>query len=114
MEELNNYRYIMSDDDYKSSAVEFIEYLKQYKVDIKPKIKCKTTEMRIDFCKLGLGIAYVIKDAVKEELEKGEVYEVKLPEEIVFPNSNINVVYIKDRLTGADKQFINRYLKNTK
>ena len=114
MEELNNYRYIISDDDYKSSAVEFIEYLKQFKVDIKPKIKCKTTEMRIDFCKLGLGIAYVIKDAVKEELERGKLYEVKLPNKINFPVSTINIVYIKDRLTGANKQFINKYLKNTK
>ena len=59
---------------------------------------------------MGLGIAYVIKDAVKKEIENGELYEVNLPDEIVFPTSEIKVVYIKDRLTKVDKQFIKEYL----
>lgn len=108
--QLNDYKYIISDDDYKSSAVEFIEYLKQYNVNIKPRIRCKTTEMRVLFAKLGLGIAYVIKDAVRHELENKNLYEVKLPNTIIFPDSNINIVYIKDRLTKVDREFINKYL----
>ena len=114
LEELNDYKYIMSDDDYKSSAVDFINYLKQFNVNINPQIKCKTTEIRINLCKLGLGIAYVIKGAVSEELSKRELYEVELPKQIVFPKSNINLVYKKDSLTGADEQFIDKYLRTSK
>ena len=40
-----------------------------------------------------------------------KVKEMKLPEEIVFPTSKINVVYIRNRLTDVDKKFIKEYLE---
>ena len=98
----------------KPIKIKNLEELKQFNVNINPQIKCKTTEIRINLCKLGLGIAYVIKGAVSEELSKRELYEVELPKQIVFPKSNINLVYKKDSLTGADEQFIDKYLRTSK
>ena len=45
----------------------------------------------------GLGIAYVMKEAVKKQLENGDLYEVELP--IELPELSINLVYMKDMLT---------------
>ena len=51
-----------------------------------------------------------MKEAVKKQLENGELYEVELP--IELPELSINLVYIKDMLTQVDKKFIKKYLKN--
>ena len=50
-----------------------------------------------------------MKESVKEALKKKEVYEVKIP--IKFPTSKINLMYLKEQLNKADKQFIKEYLK---
>ena len=57
----------------------------------------------------GMGIAYIMKEAAKKELESKELYEVKLP--IKLSNSSISIVYLKNQLTKVDKEFINMYLK---
>ena len=74
-------------------------------------MRCPNMETRIDCAKRGIGIAYVLKDVVTKELEKNELYEVKLP--IKWPKSTINLVYLKGHLTEVDKVFIKNYL-NTK
>lgn len=84
--------------------------LKEHNVKIKPNMKCDTTEIRVEAVMNGLGIAYVMKEAVKKQLENGELYEVELP--IELPELSINLVYIKDMLTQVDKKFIKKYLKN--
>ena len=55
-----------------------------------------------------MGIGYVLKDAVKNELKNKEVFEVKIP--IELPTSSLNLIYLKDQLTRVDKTFINEYL----
>ena len=50
-----------------------------------------------------------MKQAVKEELKNGELYEVEIPLEL--PKAQINLIYMDGRLTKADKKFINDYLK---
>lgn len=67
------------------------------------------TESRVSAVKKGLGIGYVMKQAVKEELKNGELYEVEIP--IKLPKSKINLIYLEGKLTKADKKFINEYLK---
>ena len=74
--------------------------------------KCQITditELKIDAAKLELGIAYVMKDSVINELNRKELYEVKLP--IKLPTSSINLLYLKGQLTNVDKNFIKNYLK---
>ena len=45
----------------------------------------------------------------EEALKNKEVYEVKIP--IKLPVSKINLIYLKEQLNKADKQFIKDYLK---
>ena len=68
------------------------------------------TELRINATKRGLGIGYVMKESVKNELENKELFEIKLP--IKLPVSKINLIYVEEQLTQADKKFIKNYLKN--
>ena len=56
-----------------------------------------------------MGIAYVIKEAVKNELAKKELYEVELP--IDLPSIKLNLIYLSGELSKIDKKFIKEYLK---
>lgn len=85
------------------------ELLKKYNVTIKSNMSCDATEVRVDAVKRNLGIAYVMKEAVKKELERKELYEVQMP--IELPNMRVNLIYLKGEITRADKKFIKEYLK---
>ena len=85
------------------------ELLKKYDINIKADMMCDATEVRVEAVKRNMGIAYVIKEAVKKELENKELYEVELP--IELPKIKLNLVHLKGELTKVDKKFIKEYLK---
>ena len=109
LKELEELKYILP-FEYTSTARKLINSLKQYDVSIESYMEIDITELRINAVKRELGIGYVIKEAVKRELENKEVYEVELP--IELPSSKINLMYMKEQLTKPDKKFIKTYLKN--
>ncbi len=85
------------------------EILQKYDVNIKSNLICDATELRVEAVKRNMGIAYVIREAVKKELDNGELYEVNLP--IELPSVKLNLIYLRDELTKVDKKFIKEYLK---
>ena len=109
LSELEKYNYIIS-YDYRSSAIALKNYLKKYNIELNTVIQCPDMEARIEFAKKGMGTAYVLKDAVKKELNNKELYEVKLP--IELPESIISLIYSKEHLTKIDKKFIKEYLQD--
>lgn len=109
VKELEDLRYILNFDNTITTKNLF-KILKEHNVEIRPNMQCDTTEIRVEAVMNGLGIAYVMKEAVKKELENCELYEVELP--IELPDLSINLVYIKDMLTQVDKKFIKKYLKD--
>lgn len=108
IKELENYRYILPYED-RTSTKRLMEKLKKYEVKLDAVLRCPTTEQRINASRLGIGIAYVMKEASKRTLENKEVYQVKIP--IELPRSSIKIAYIKNHLTKVDKEFINKYIK---
>lgn len=86
------------------------ELLLKYDVNIKANFESDATEIRVQAVKRNMGIAYVIKEAVKKELDNKELYEVELP--IELPSIKLNIIYLKDELAKVDKKFIKDYLKN--
>lgn len=108
IKKLENYKYILTYDN-KISTIKLLETLKKYNLTLTPILRCPTTEQRINAAKHGIGIAYVMKEAVKKELENKELYEVKIP--IELPKSSLKIVYLKNHLTKVDKEFIKNYLK---
>ena len=108
IKELENYKYILAQDN-KISTRKLLEEMKKYDLKIRTILKCPTTEQRVNAAKHGIGIAYVMKEAVKEEIENNELYEIKIP--IDLPKNSLKIVYLKNHLTKVDKEFIKRYLK---
>ena len=111
LQELQDYKFILSYDD-RVSTKRLWEALQEKDLKMKVTLKCPTIEQRISAAKGGVGLAYIMKEADKKEIEDGELYEVKMP--IKLPMNSINVVYLKNRLTKVDKEFINTYLKEEK
>lgn len=108
LKELENQKYILN-FEYSTTIKRLRNILKQHNVEIEANMQYDITELRINATKRGLGIGYVMKESVKEELENKELYEIKLP--IKLPVSKINLIYVKEQLTQADKKFIKSYLK---
>lgn len=106
--ELQNLKFILNFENTITTR-KLIETLKKHNVKINSSIESDITEVRVDAVKRELGIGYVMKESVKKELEKKELYEVELP--IQLPNIDINLIYIKDQLTKVDKSFIRKYIK---
>ncbi len=59
---------------------------------------------------MGIGIAYVLREAAQSALAKKDVYEVKLPASIKFPQVSLDLVYAKEYLTKGDREFIKKYI----
>ncbi len=108
LKELENMKLILGLENTRTSQ-ELIELMKQHDVTIKPDLEIDITELKIDATKRNLGLGYVMRDSVKNELDNNELYEVKLP--IKLPSSSVNLLYLKGQLTSIDKKFIKDYLK---
>ncbi len=108
VKEFENLKYILN-FEYANTTKKLIEILDEYNVKINYTMESDVTEVRVDAVKRELGIGYVMKEAVKKELENKELYEVEVP--IELPSVSINLIYIKDQLTKVNKEFIKKYLK---
>lgn len=108
IKDITNFKLVLG-GEYTHTTQELINTLKEHGVSIKPSVEMDITELRISAAKKGIGISYVMKESVKEALKNKEVYEVKMP--IKLPVSKINLIYLKEQLNKADKQFIKDYLK---
>ena len=107
LKELEKYNLILSYDN-RLSTIKLMEVLGKNNMLLKSTIKCPTTEQRIRATELGVGISYVLRDAVEGKLKNGQLFEVKIP--IELPKSKINIVYLKNHLTKVNKEFIKKYL----
>ena len=108
IKEIESLNCILNIEDTRTSK-KLKEVLQKYNVNIKANLMCDATEVRVEAVKRNMGIAYVIREAVKKELDNKELYEVNLP--IELPSVKLNLIYLKDELTKVDKKFINEYLK---
>ena len=107
VKELEKLRFILP-FEYTSTTKRLIENLKKHGVCIKADMEVDITELRINAVKRGLGIGYVMQDAVENEIKNKEIYKVELP--IDLPSSQINLIYVKGQLRKTDKKFIKEYL----
>lgn len=82
----------------------------QHQTELIPFMTIETTEMLIDAVKKNMGVGYVIRQAVENELREGKLFEIKVNEEL--PVLKLNVVYIEEYLTHIPKKFI-KDIRNT-
>ena len=65
-----------------------------------------TSEVIIGAIKRNLGVGYVIKDLVTDDIKRGLLKEIPIPN---LPKVGISLVYIKDYITITPKLFLNKY-----
>lgn len=78
--------------------------LKDKNIELKPFITIETTEMLIDAVKKNMGIGYVMKKAIEEELKNKKLKEIKV--NLQLPKLLLNLVYIENNLTNIPKIFL--------
>lgn len=69
------------------------DYFQKNFIEISESIDISDMGLLIDFAKIGIGVACVIKSFVKKELERGKLIEI--PTEIKIPKREVGFVYKK-------------------
>ncbi len=92
--------------DGKSNSRQYVEnYLLSKGVNISPEIELGAHDLLLQFAKINLGIACVVKEFSLEYLEQEILFEVKTNEPI--PKRNIGFCYLKSvSLSPAAKTFL--------
>ncbi|EQB89486.1 DNA-binding transcriptional LysR family regulator [Clostridium punense] len=90
----------------KSNSRIYIEkYMLSKNLIISPEIELGSHDLLLEFAKINLGIACVIKEFSQRYLKEGTLYEVKTIEKI--PKRSIGICYLKSvSLSQAAKKFI--------
>lgn len=78
------------------------EFLRKNNVEINNVLNIHTSEIILSFLKKDLGIGYLIKNLVDDDLEILNIKDL--------PKSKVGIVYDKKYLTTAPKKFIEMYL----
>src|SRR5690606_41727099 len=79
-------------------------------VTLEPEIELASVALLIAFAKAGLGISFVTRQFAQDELDAGNLVEVKVKEPI--PSRKAGIVFLKNRrLSPATGTFLKSYLK---
>ena len=76
------------------------EYFKENKLNIIPKMNIASSNLLTSFVKMGYGIGYVTDMYVKREIEKGEIFKIKLN----VPNKKVDygIITLKNNVMFKD------------
>ena len=107
IKELENKKWILP-FDYTGTRKRLDKTLEKHNISIKSSMELDVTDLIIDAVKRNLGIGYVIKDAVSEDLRNNNVYQINT--DIKLPKTSIYLINLKGQLTKADKILIKEYL----
>lgn len=90
----------------KSNTRKYIEkYFLENGVKITPEIELGSHDLLLEFAKINLGIACVIREFSHDYMKDGSLYEIKLKEEI--PKRSIGFCYLKSvSLSVASRKFV--------
>lgn len=103
VENLNDYSLILP-VKRSTPRKQLTKVLKDEGIELKPFITIETTEMLIDAVKKNMGIGYVMRNAIEEELRSKELEEINV--NIQLPKLLLNLVYIESNLTHIPKVFM--------
>lgn len=104
IERLKQYPIMMLEK--KNITREYIDaFLNKQRIILTPEIEISSMEFLIEFAKIGLGIATVIKEFILEDLKKGLLYEINVTP--VIPERKIGIVYKNQiPISNATRAFI--------
>ncbi|MEK8128501.1 LysR family transcriptional regulator [Paenibacillus filicis] len=81
------------------------ELFQDYGLKLRPKIEVGSVDLLIEFAKRGLGISYVTRQFVKNELDDGSLFEIKL--DVTLPPSPVGIMTMRNMpLSNPARRFI--------
>lgn len=80
------------------------EHMKEHSIEPKQILEVTTMDLLIEFAKIGLGIACVIRELVQKELESGRLLEIPLKPPI--PKRTIGFAFLPGNQANALKTFL--------
>lgn len=111
IKDLNNYPLILQDKN--SNTRKFLDdFTNKYEITLKPKIEIGSYYLVSEFSRIGLGIGYVTKDYIKNNLDNKELFIVPIKEEI--PSREIGILLNKNTTPNfSTKELIKIITQNT-
>lgn len=95
LKEINNYPLILQSKG--SNTREFLDNIAKEKgIIFNPNIELASYSLVVEFAKIGLGIGYVTKEYIKDELNNKKLFELKTKEKI--PSRYIGIALSKNHL----------------
>ena len=95
IKDLNNYSLVLQSKG--SNTRKFLDKIaNSYNVNLKPIMELASYSLVVEFSKIGLGIGYVTKDYIKEELKNKELFILNIKEDI--PKRSIGIATSKTHL----------------
>lgn len=109
--ELNNYPLILQDKN--SNTRKFLDdFANKYEITLKPKIEIGSYYLVSEFSRIGLGIGYVTKNYIKNNLDNKELFIVPIKERI--PSREIGILLNKNTTPNfSTKELIKIITQNT-
>ena len=68
----------------KASATRrnFDAFLNQNQITLAPEIELESVDLLVEFARIGMGVAHVLRESASAPLERGELFEVKVEEKL--------------------------------
>ncbi|WP_409228148.1 LysR family transcriptional regulator [Gudongella sp. SC589] len=103
-EDLQNVPFIMLDN--RSKSREYVEgYLNSQGISISPEIELGSHDLLLELARIGLGIAFVVKEYSGIYIENEDVFEIRTNIEI--PGRSIGICHLKDvSMSPAAEKFV--------
>jgi len=104
LEELASYPLLMLES--KSSTRQNIDKIfKKHGMNLTPEIELESVELLVEFAKIGLGIAHVLKESALEAIDSRQLFQVNTS--FMFPKRKLGIITAKDMpLSHASKELI--------
>lgn len=111
IKELNNYPLMLQDKN--SNTRKFLDdFANKYEITLKPKIEIGSYYLVSEFSRIGLGIGYVTKNYIKNNLDNKELFIVPIKEKI--PSREIGILLNKNTTPNfSTKELIKIITQNT-
>jgi DNA-binding transcriptional LysR family regulator len=80
-------------------------FLKSLSIEILPEIELESVDLLVEFAKIGLGIAHVLKESAMEAIDKKALFQIETYEKL--PQRKLGIVTMKNvPLSQASSEFI--------
>ena len=80
-------------------------FFKEKGIEIVPEVELESIDLLVEFARIGLGIAHVLRESAAGAIERGELFEIKTTEPL--PRRKLGIVTMRDvPLSRSSEEFV--------